>query len=104
MEGVLTSVFNANLTVSPEVLKKALKASRSKIFLLPSKTMGPIHALMLQLVANGILKLGITDSNKVGKQNIHTNDVDLKLSTTVHDGITQPAHMVECMWKNMSYE
>ena len=104
LEGVLTAVFSANLTVSPEDIKKAIQASRRKIFVLPTKTMGPIHALMLQLVANGILKLGISDSNKVGKQNIQTKDVDLKLATTIHDGITQPAHMVESMWKNMSYE
>lgn len=104
VEGVLTSVFSANLTVSPEIIKKAIRAARHKIFLIPTKTMGPIHALMLQMVANGILNLGISDSNKVGKQNIHTKDVDLKLATTISDGIVKPAHMVESMWKNMTYE
>ena len=104
VEGVLTAAFSTNITVTPDELKKALKRSQNKIFNIVPKTMGPIHALMLQLVANGILKLGVADSNKVGKDKLTTKDVVLKLATAIHEEIPTPAQMVESMWTNMTWD
>lgn len=104
VEGVLTGVFSAQLSVTPDVLKKALKGARSKIFERAPKGMGPFHALMLQLVANGIIKLGVADPNKVGTNKLTTKDVELKLATTTLDGIVKPAQTVESMWANMTWE
>ena len=64
--------------------------------------MGPIHALMLQLVANGIVKLGISDSNKVGKENLDVRDVEIKVENVTHDSILQRAHTVPHMYENMT--
>ena len=104
VEGVLTSLFSVKLMVPPGELKKALNDSRKKIFIIPPKNMGRIHALMLQLIANGILELGVSDSNKVGKDKLNAKDVGLKLATTICDDIVKHAHLVESMWTNMTYE
>ena len=64
--------------------------------------MGPFHALMLQLVANGIVKLGVSDSNKVGKDKLSVRDMELKLATITHESILQRAHIVPHMYDNMT--
>ena len=76
VEQVLTGVFSAQLSISPDDLKKALRRrAGSKIFNRTQKNAGPVHALMLQLVANGIIKLGVSDKNKVGTNKLTTKDV-----------------------------
>ena len=94
---MLTGVFSQQLSISPDNLKKALNRAASNIFNQRPKNMGPVHALMLQLVANGIIRLGVSDSNKVGTNKLTTKDVELKLATTTYDGIVQPAQMVPSM-------
>ena len=74
-EQVLTGVFSAQLSISPDDLKKALRRAGSKIFNRTPKNAGPVHALMLQLVANDIIKLGVSDKNKVGTNKLTTKDV-----------------------------
>ena len=83
-------------------MKKAIKKSKNLIFENPPKPMGPIHALMLQLVANGIVKLGVADSSKVGKEKLTVRDVELKLDAVKYEGILKPAHMVPTMYQNMT--
>ena len=99
---MLTGAFNGKVAVSPDEIKKAIRSAQNKIFATRPKTMGPIHALMLQLVANGIVKLGIADSNKVGKDKLTVRDVELKLATVTHETILTPAHMVPSMYNNMN--
>ena len=102
--GVLTAVFHANPEVHPDVLKEAIKSSKKKIFVVPSKFMGQIHGLILQMIANNILSLHVGDSNKLGKDTLTTKDVVVKLSTTLSGGILQPAYMLPEMWTNMTIQ
>eukprot|EP00804_Cyclotella_cryptica_P004679 CCRYP_018232-RA/>CCRYP_018232-RA protein AED:0.18 eAED:-0.09 QI:0/0/0/1/0/0/2/0/252 len=102
LEGVLTGTLIGKVSVTPGELKKAIKAARSKVFVEPSKQMGPIHAVMLQLLANDIVKLGISDTSKVGKDKLSTKDVALVLTTTTINDIAKQAQTVLEMWINMS--
>eukprot|EP00956_Cyclotella_meneghiniana_P004040 scaffold4901_cov50-Cyclotella_meneghiniana.AAC.1 len=103
LEGVLTGVFSTKVSVTVDELKKAIRDAKSKVFVKPSKSMGQIHAIMLQLVANGIVKMGISDSSKVGKEKLSVRDVELKLATVTHESILTPAHMVSSMYSNMNF-
>lgn len=99
-KGVLTGLFSGTVSVTPDKITNAKRSAQKKIFAIRSKSMGPIYAirLMSQLLANGIVKLGVADS-KVGKTK--TNEkltvrvgVELKLPTITHESILQPALVV----------
>eukprot|EP00956_Cyclotella_meneghiniana_P040737 scaffold203534_cov92-Cyclotella_meneghiniana.AAC.1 len=102
LEGVLTGTFMGKVSVTPDELKKAVRDARPRIFVTPTKQMGQIHAVMLQLLANDIVKLGVTDTSKVGKDKLSTKDVALVLTTTTVNGIHKPAQTVVEMYTNMS--
>ena len=99
-KGVLTGLFSGTVSVTPDKITKAKRSAQKEIFARRSKSMGPIYAIRLvsQLLANGIVKLGVADS-KVGKTK--TNEkltvrvgVELKLPTITHESILQPALVV----------
>lgn len=56
------------------------------------------------MIANGIIKLGVFDTSKVGTNKLTTKDAELELATTTFDDILQPTHMLESMWTNMTWE
>ena len=67
---------------------KALKVDKDNIFHasdVPKDEMGPIHALVLQLIAKGIVALGISDSTKMGTAKLKDNDVMLYLPNGMND-------------------
>eukprot|EP00956_Cyclotella_meneghiniana_P031331 scaffold81936_cov56-Cyclotella_meneghiniana.AAC.2 len=101
--GILTKQFREKLAVSGEDLKRALRDNKKTIFTVVPKTMGPIHALLLQLIANGILNISVSDVSKIGQPKLTTKDVVLKLATTVEDGIEQPAYMLVSTWRQMTF-
>ena len=49
------------------------------------------------------VKMGISDSSKVGKEKLSVRDVELKLATVTHESILTPAHMVSSMYSNMNF-
>ena len=62
---------------------KALKVHKTDIFHksdVPSTFIGPIHALAVQLLAKGIIKLIVSDGTKVGTK--YLNDKHILVSLT----------------------
>jgi hypothetical protein len=67
---------------SRAALIKFVKTKKNKIYCnVPNRIIGPIHALCLQLVATGILELGISDKNKnlISKTDLTPKSVIVKL-------------------------
>jgi hypothetical protein len=62
--------------------------------------MGPIHALCLQLVATGILELGISDKNKnlIGKTDLTPKSIVIKLGVVNE----QPSVLLDNYWEGLS--
>ena len=45
----------------------------------PHKFTGPIHALLMQMLASGIIHLVVTDSTKVGSEDLKDEHIELEL-------------------------
>ena len=66
--------------------------------------MGPIHALVLQLIAKGIVALGISDSTKTGTAKLNDNDVMLYLPNEMNDnGTCLPAYTIDSYWEGLNW-
>ncbi len=63
--------------------------------------MGPIHALCLQLVATGILELGIADKNKnfIGKTDLTPKSIVVKLGVVNRE---TSAVLLDNYWEGLS--
>ena len=66
----------------------------------PTRGMGPIHALCLQLVTNGIIHLGICDNKKhcIGKKELNPKHVILKLGIFDRD----PPVLQDYCWEGIN--
>ena len=66
--------------------------------------MGPLHSLVLQLLAKGILALSISDMTKIGKKDMSAKHVSIALPNAIDDdGILMPAYMMEDLWIGMNF-
>ena len=63
-------------------LKKIIKANQAKIFKRGHApvNVGPIHALILQLLCSGLAKMKLKDESMAGSEDISENDVIIELS------------------------
>ena len=71
--------------VTCKAFVKALKANKQNIFHkddVPGKQMSQIHALVLQLYANGIIGLGVSDETEIGTENLSGNHIVVVLKNT----------------------
>ncbi|KAL7524738.1 hypothetical protein ACHAWF_002535 [Thalassiosira exigua] len=68
----------------------------------PDKVMGPIHALCLQLVANGIVDLSIAEAARfnIGTNKLNADAVVLKLGVSSSG---MPAFMDDSNWSGMTF-
>jgi hypothetical protein len=83
-------------------LIKSIKMNKKDIFggSVPMRGMGPIHALCLQLVTNGIIHLGICDNKKhcIGKKALNPKHVIMKLGAVDSD----PAVLQDHCWEGIN--
>ena len=112
-DGVI-SFLSTKLTVAGKPLScsdliKALKASKSNIFHpddVPKKQMGQIHALGLQLIANGLIVLSVSDRTKVGTEDLKQEHlvVNIGIGKKKKKGRShsQPAYMIDKYWEGMN--
>lgn len=69
ISALATEIFTNGKTPRYKDVIKSIKGKKETIFQkghVPDKKMGPIHALVLQLLAKGILALGVMDMTKIG--------------------------------------
>ena len=85
---------------------KSLKIKKEDIFHaddVPSKLMGPIHALALQLLAKGIIELKVSDQTKVGTDNLNGTHIIVGLANACNsEGITMLDFCMEESWSGLS--
>ncbi len=83
-------------------LIKSIKMNKKDMFggSVPMRGMDPIHALCLQLVANGIIHLGICDNKKhcVGKKKLNPKNVIMKLGMVDGD----PSVLQDHFWEGIN--
>ncbi len=83
-------------------LIKSIKTNKKDIFGggVPTRVMSPIHALYLQLVAKGIIHLGICDNKKhcIGKKELNPKNVIVKLE--IVDG--DPSVLQDHFWEGIN--
>ena len=99
----LVSFCSRGTMETPTTLVKFVKDNKDTIFHknnVPRRSIGPIHALCLQLVASGIIHLCISESNrnKIGKTDIGLHSVVVGLGKT--NG--EPNVMIDKYWEQLS--
>jgi hypothetical protein len=98
--GLLISFCSGKMQ-SSAALMKVVKTKKNEIYRnVPHRLMGPIHALCLQLVATGILELGISDKNKnlIGKTDLTPKSIIVKLG--IVNG--EPSVLLDNYWEGLS--
>ena len=89
-----------------KALIKTIKEHKDFIFHpkhVPTTKMGPIHALVLQLLSKGILGLGVNDIKKIGKKSLSTNNVTMTLPFAINEeGMKLPAYFLTQKWVGMN--
>ena len=110
MVSVLTEkVHSTPKGVSVSNVVKAMKSSKNAILHpkdVRKKSMGQIHALVLQMFANGIIALDVKDTTKIGTDKLLLQHMSIKLSTEtqMRRGNAQrlPAFMMENFWDGIN--
>ena len=103
----LTSVLCATLqmknsSISPDSLKAAITAKKKDIFTDTFKSAGPIHALMLQLFANGVIKFIIAESKLIGTDKLSTKHVSMGLVYGNDSaGLCKPVYEMDECWRGI---
>ena len=102
----LATKVNGSKHITPQVLLKLLKQNKTTIFHpdhVPKKKTGQFHALLIQLLAKGIIGFDIPDSNKVGTNKLTGEHIRITLPNAVDsDGLVLPAYMVQNSYKHLS--
>ena len=101
-----TDIFVEGKTPHYKSMVKIIKERKEYIFHkndVPEKKMAPIHALILQLLAKGILALGVLDMTKIGKKKFSAAHVSMTLPTSMDGDIALPAYMIDSNWERMNY-
>jgi len=76
---------------------KMLKENKESIFHpedMPTKLVGPIHALSLQLLSRGIIELTVSDETKIGTMALNSKLAMITLPNAEHNGVTLPAYTI----------
>ena len=66
--------------------KKILKSKQTKVFKdghAPGHAAGPIHALVMQLLSRGMLKMQLKDASKAGQEQISEKDVEIAVTNQI---------------------
>ena len=99
--------LNTNKAPHYKSFIKSIKENKTFIFHenhVPNKQMGPIHALVLQLLAKGIISVGVSDVSKIGSDKLNATHIVITLPNAIDsEGITMPAHMIEDLWDGLNY-
>ena len=94
-----TKVLANGKTPQYKSFVKSLKENKTTIFHadnIPGTKMGPIHALVLQLLGKGIIAFDIADSTKVGTKELNDSHVIFYLPTSIDDdGTNLPAYTID---------
>ena len=102
-----TKVLASGKTPHYQSFVKSLKANKSTIFHandIPAEKMGQIHALMLRLLAKGVIVLGISDSTQTGTMDLNDSHVILYLPNGIDDDGTQlPTHTIDLYWDGLNW-
>ena len=86
-------------------LKAAITKRKKDIFVKPVKSAGQIHALLLQLYANGIIKFYIKDTNLIGTNKLSSQHILLQLVYGKdNNGICKPAYDMNDCWTGINIE
>ena len=99
---------HAGLTVSEFI--KVLKTNKDLIFrnddIPKSNQMSQLHAVALQLLGTGIVKLMVTDKSKVGKDKVMSADIDIKVCVKDVQRNERfyltPCYMIEECWTGIN--
>ena len=65
---------------------------------MPSKNMGQIHGLALQLLGKGMVELAVSDTTKIGTQGLGVKHLVVVLPNADDDGTVLPAYFIERSW------
>ena len=101
-----TDIFVEGKTPHYKSMVKMIKERKEYIFHqndVSEVKMVLIHALVLQLLARGILALGVLDMTKIGKQKFSAAHVSMTLPTSMGGNIALPAYMINSNWEGMNY-
>ena len=106
----LMSILATNMTqtkqITPKVLLKLLKQNKSTIFHsahVPKKKTGQFHALAIQLLANDIIEIEVTDISKLGTNKLTADHIGITLPNAKDsDGLMLPAYMIEESYKYLT--
>ena len=70
----------------------------------PGVNMGPIHALMLQLLGKEIIALGVSDSTKIGTFDLSDSHVILTLPNgKIAQNLSFPAYTIDSYWEGLNW-
>ena len=91
-----------NATITPDTLKSSITAKKKDIFTDTFKSAAPIHALMLQLFANGIIKFVIAESKMIGTNMLSTKHVTMGLVYGYNSaGLCKPVYEMDDCWRGI---
>ena len=83
-----------------------LKSNKHLIFHenhIPKTTMGQYHALVLQLIAKGVIGLDVSETSKIGTNKLSTDNIGIILPNASNgDGIILPVYMLDHVYAGMT--
>ena len=66
-------------------------------------SMGPIHAVALQLISTGIIEMYVDAPQKIGTHKLSKKDVFLKLGINTTENGKRPVYRDNSVWDNICY-
>ena len=82
-----------------------LKSGKEKIFHadnVPSRNTGPIHGLVLQLLAKRVIGLSVGDTTKVGTDKLMKKHLIVRLLNSDDDGLSMPSYLMDNAFSGMN--
>ena len=111
-KGQLQSILSTKVLAAGKIphytdLAKVLRVEEAIIFHVddcPGVNMGPIHALMLQLLGKEIIALGVSDSTKIGTFDLSDSHVILTLPNgKIAQNLSFPAYTIDSYWEGLNW-
>ena len=105
---LLSGAFNGS-TITPDGIISIVKSNKTTIFHdddIPTSHVGPIHALCLQLLAKGIIKLAIADeyTKHIGSFGLMQKHVVVRLGEEIdNSGILGLVLLSDGVWNGLTY-
>ena len=106
----ITSVLCSTLQMhnsasTPDSLKAAITKRKKDIFVDNTTSAGPIHALLLQLFANRIIKFNIKDNNVIGTDKLSLKHITIQLVYGKDaEGFCKPVYEIDSAWNGIKIE